>query len=301
MATISIDSEFIAKKTNLKVIGSKKVIEHLGSVDANLNNSITFAESPEYLNNAVSNKNVVAIFTTDKLANLNPLKTMIICDNPRYSFFSFHNYLATDTDFYGLLEKSYISPLAKIHPSAVIAEKGVYIDDYVMIGAHVTVLERTHIEKEAVIQPSSVIGSEGFEYKRIGNQILHVIHTGGVYLEQGVEIGANSCVDKNVFGGYTRLGRDTKLDNLVHIAHGVTVGERCLLAASAMLAGSVRVDDDVFIGPSAVIRDGVHIGKGALVSLGAVVTQDVPPGVKISGNFAIEHGRFINFIKNIPE
>jgi len=163
----------------------------------------------------------------------------------------------------------------------------------------VTVLPHTIIGDEVILRAGSVIGAQGFEFKRIGESILPVAHAGGVRLSDRVEIQANSCVDRSIFGGFTEIGEDTKLDNFVHVAHNVKIGKRCLLAAHAMIAGSVTIGDDVWIGPSAAVSSEITIGDGAYVTLGSVVTRDVAAGQRVTGNFAIDHDKFIAFLRTI--
>jgi UDP-3-O-[3-hydroxymyristoyl] glucosamine N-acyltransferase len=114
-----------------------------------------------------------------------------------------------------------------------------------------------------------------------------------------VELQANCCISKSVFGGFTEIGEDSKFDNMVHIAHNVKMGKRCFAAACAMIAGSVTIGDDVWIGPAAAITSEVDIGDKASITVGSVVSRNVAPGQKVTGNFAIDHDRFIEFIKSI--
>jgi len=95
------------------------------------------------------------------------------------------------------------------------------------------------------------------------------------------------------------VGDDTKTDNFVHIAHNVHLGRGCFLAAHAMVAGSVTMGDEVWIGPSAAISSEITIGSKANITIGAVVTRNVEPGQKVSGNFAIDHTRYMAFLKTI--
>jgi UDP-3-O-[3-hydroxymyristoyl] glucosamine N-acyltransferase len=118
-------------------------------------------------------------------------------------------------------------------------------------------------------------------------------------LERVVEIQSNTCVDKAVFGGFTVVGQGSKVDNLVHIAHNVRLGPRNRVVAGAMVAGSVVTGEDVWIGPMASISSELTVGDRAAVSLGAVVTRSVPADTRVSGNFAIDHARFIAFLKTI--
>ena len=101
-------------------------------------------------------------------------------------------------------------------------------------------------------------------------------------LEDGVEIGANSCVDRAKFGN-TVIGAGTKIDNLVQIAHNVQVGKCCLMAGQAGIAGSTVVGNGVAFGGQAGAIDHMTIGDGAVVGVTSVVTKDVPPGEKVLG------------------
>jgi UDP-3-O-[3-hydroxymyristoyl] glucosamine N-acyltransferase len=114
-----------------------------------------------------------------------------------------------------------------------------------------------------------------------------------------VEVQSNATVDRAIFGGFTEVGMETKLDKAAHFGHNVIAGARCMLAAHCVIGGSTIIGDDVWIGPSAVIRNSIVIGDGARVSLGAVVTRDVDAGGHVSGNFAVDHAQLLNFIRTI--
>jgi UDP-3-O-[3-hydroxymyristoyl] glucosamine N-acyltransferase len=105
-------------------------------------------------------------------------------------------------------------------------------------------------------------------------------------------------VDRALFGGFTEIGDDTVVDNLVQVAHGVSIGRRCRIVACAAVGGSSIIGNDVWIGPNAIISSAIRIGDGARVSLGSVVIRDVPPGGRVSGNFAIDHERFMKLFKD---
>lgn len=190
-----------------------------------------------------------------------------------------------------------VSPLAKIAHDVSIAA-GCVIGS-ATIGAGSVLGPGCHIGDDVVLgercvlQPGVVIGAPGFGFERdeTGSPV-RVPHLGTVALGDDVEVGANACIDRATIGE-TSIGARTKIDNLVHIAHNVSIAEECLIAASAVVAGSARVGQGVWIGPSAVISDGITIGDGASVSLGAVVVRDVAPGTRVSGNFAVDHDRFM--------
>jgi len=233
-------------------------------------------------------------------------QAVIRVNNPRRAFAKTMQY------FYKPLKKIGIESTAVLGANCLLGNE-IYIGHHVVIGDNVVIGNETvirdnvsicsdsRIGNNCIIHCGVVIGADGFGYELENDgQIIKFPQIGGVTIGDRVEIGANACIDRGALTD-TNIGNDTKVDNLVHIAHGVKIGKRCLVIAFAMLGGSSVVEDDVFIGPSVAIRDGVHIGKEASVSMGAVVTRDVPPGSKVTGNFAIEHGRFINYIKSIPE
>ena len=289
----------VQNKGNIELIRDGG-FESLGFVTHNNPKQLVYIEEPKYLSMLLRKSNISCIVTTEELIPSIPKELGIaISKNPRRAFYEIHNYLAKDTDFYWKHFKTEIASNAKIHPTAYVAERNVRIGEGCKIGPNVTILENAILENDIIIRAGGVISTEGFEFKRIEKEIMPVIHAGGVLLHNRVEIQANCCVSKAVFGGFTEIGEDTKLDNLIHIAHNVIIGKRCLLAACAMVAGSATIGNDVWIGPSASISSEVEIGDGASITLGSVVTKNVAQGQRVTGNFAIDHDKFIAFLKTI--
>jgi UDP-3-O-[3-hydroxymyristoyl] glucosamine N-acyltransferase len=272
----------------------------LGLVTHDRSGLLVFLEHEQHLARLLDNPKISCVITTPDLAEKLPSRLAVaITGNPRKIFYEFHNDLVTNTDFYWQSFSTVISPGAHIHSSAYVAEKNVRIGNGTVIEAGVTVLERSIIGDNVLLRAGCTVGSQGFEFKRIGGQILPVAHGGGVRLHDRVEIQANCALSRSVFGGYTEIGEDTKLDNLIHIAHNVRIGKRCLLAASVMVAGSVVMGDDVWVGPGASISSEVTIGDGASITIGSVVTRDVAAGERVTGNFAIPHDKFVAFLRSI--
>ena len=273
-------------------------IESLGFASHVRSRMLVFAESKKFYRVAARNPQVACIITTAELANSGDANLPhLITQVPRAAFYTIHKYLASKTNFYWNDFPSEISPDAQIHPAAIVAPRNVRIGPGSVIEPGATILERSVIGQEVVIRAGATIGSQGFQFERIGERILAVPHGGGVRLCDRVEIQANCTIDLAVFGGFTEIGEDTKLDNLIHVAHAVQIGKRCLIAASAMIAGSTFVGDDVWIGPGARVSDHLTIGSGARITLGAVVVRDVKPGQCVSGNFAVEHSRFMEHFR----
>jgi len=192
-----------------------------------------------------------------------------------------------------------IAPTAAVGPHAVIAA-GVTIGAHCVIGANVTVGENSQIGEHTrldsnvviyhncrigsccIIQANSTIGATGFGYAYIDGQHRLIPHNGGVIIEDGVEIGANSCVDRAKFGN-TVIGAGTKIDNLVQIAHNVQIGKLCLLAGQVGIAGSVQIGNGVIFGGQSGIVDNKTVGDGAIFCATSVSIADIPPGQTVLG------------------
>jgi len=259
---------------------------------------LVFVENAKYIS-ALDKKYVSCVICTPALSEQIGREFAVATTNlPRKSFYDIHNYLVAD-GFYLKLNETFVSPTAKINKTAYIAKENIHIGHNCVIEPNVTIFPNTWIGDNVVIRAGSIIGSEGFQFARINKEIIPINHAGGVWISDRVEIQSNCCVDKSVFGGYTTLGEDTKLDNLVHISHNVIIGKRCLIAACVMIAGSAKLGDDIWVGPAAIISSEVMIGNGASITIGAVVTKEVAPGQRVTGHFAIEHKRFIEFMKTI--
>lgn len=131
---------------------------------------------------------------------------------------------------------------------------------------------------------NNTIGGDGFGYAREEDgALIKIPHAGNVVIEENVEIGSNTCIDRAVVGS-TVIGAGTKIDNLVHIAHGVKIGKNCLIAAGAVIGGSCEIGDNCNIWVHASIKNKVKIGNGVTVGMGAVVLKDVPDGATVVGN-----------------
>lgn len=238
----------------------------------------------KYLAQLAENVHIACVITTRHLAGHVPERMAIaVCADPMSAFYRVHGHLLAETDFYWRGFPTETAPEAKIHPTAHVAPRDVRIGRGTTIGPHAVILERSIIGEDCVIGPGVVIGGEGFEPKWVQGKHLVVPHAGGVRLHDRVEIQANSHVAKAVFGSFTEIGADTKLDALVHVAHNVRIGQGCEVAAAAMIAGSSTIGDRVWVGPSAVICSDTKIGDRAFVAIGAVVVKDVAPDTRVMG------------------
>lgn len=177
---------------------------------------------------------------------------------------------------------STIGERSVVMPHAVIGA-GVTIGADCVIHAQVSIREDVTLGDRVILQDAAVIGSDGYGFARRTDGTHHKIpQVGRVVIEDDVEIGAHSAVDRPAVGE-TRIGAGSKIDNLVQIAHGVKIGRRVLLAAQVGIAGSTTIEDDaVFAGQSGAVGH-VRVGKGSIVTAKSGVTHDLAPGSAVSG------------------
>jgi acyl-[acyl carrier protein]--UDP-N-acetylglucosamine O-acyltransferase len=291
-----IDLKSFADACHIEIIRNAP-IENLGLL-FNRNKAVLapFYDS-RYLAELERNKGISMVFTTPSLLALVPAdRGIATCADPLDSFYTLHGILLK-AGHYGASVANEIACDARIHPTACIAERDVRIGAGSVIGPGAIIWERSIIGKNSVIGAGTVIGGEGFEVRKVGGRQIAVPHGGGVRIGSHVTIHSNTVVDRALFGGFTEIGDDTVIDNLVHVAHGVSIGRRCRIVAGAVVCGATVVGDDVWIGPNATVSSAIHVGDGARVSLGAVVIRDVPPGSCVSGNFAVDHTLFVRLFK----
>jgi UDP-3-O-[3-hydroxymyristoyl] glucosamine N-acyltransferase len=201
-----------------------------------------------------------------------------------------------------------ISKGAKIGAGTVIAA-GCKIGQDVIIGKdckldeNVVVYYRCTIGNCCFISAGAVIGATGFGYYFIDGQHRLIPHTGGVIIEDCVEIGANSCVDRAKFGN-TIIGAGSKIDNLVQVAHNVVVGKCCILVSQVGIAGSCKLGNGVILGGQVGLKDHITIGDMTQVGAQAGVMTDIGPNERVAGSPAIdikEKARQVLIEQKLPE
>ncbi|MGK7931395.1 MAG: UDP-3-O-(3-hydroxymyristoyl)glucosamine N-acyltransferase [Microcystaceae cyanobacterium] len=189
-----------------------------------------------------------------------------------------------------------------IHPNVVIYPE-VQIGDRTILHANCTIHERSQIGIGCVIHSGCVVGAEGFGFVPIPDGWFKMEQSGYVVLEDGVEMGCNSAVDRPAVGE-TRIGQNTKVDNMVHIGHGCQIGENCALAGQVGLAGGVNVGNRVILAGQVGIANQAKLGDGVIASAQTGIHNDVAAGEVVSGSPSMPHSLFLKVsavYKRLPE
>ena len=301
----------IAELIGGKVIGDEKLkISGLKSLDEAREGDLTFLANSKYL--AVAKKTKASAILTTKDIKL-PGKSVIQTDNPSLAF----------TKIASLVFQNGLPPLKGVHPSAVLASNvklagkvalgayvviegpteiqegtliypGCYIGPRVKIGSecliypNVTIREGSVIGNRVKIHSGTVIGSDGFGYEQIDGEHVKIPQHGIVEVQDDVEIGANVTIDRARFDK-TLIGRGTKIDNLVQIAHNVNIGENCIVIAQVGISGSTKIGKNSILAGQAGVAGHLTIGEGSIIAAQSGVTKSLPPLSKVSGYPAKPH------------
>ncbi len=190
-----------------------------------------------------------------------------------------------------------------VHPHAIIGP-GAQIGSDCVIHSGVSIRERVRVGDRVVVQDGAVIGSDGFGFaKRPDGTHQKIPQVGGVVIEDDVDIGANATIDRPAVGE-TRIGAGTKIDNLVQIAHGVTIGRNVLMAAQVGIAGSTRIEDSVTLAGQVGVSGHITIGKGTVATAQSGIPNSVEAGSFISGYPAISNRDWLKssaVFRKLPE
>jgi len=239
-------------------------------------------------------------------------KTYIYCTNPNVVFSKIVKIFSPPSPEYthGIhtsanVDKSAVIPSScHIGPNVVIERDvnignntrilaGTYIGEGTKIGdncfvyPNCVIRERVQIGNNVIIHPGVCIGSDGFGYESTSSGIVKIPQVGSVRIDDDVEIGANSTIDRARFGT-TWIKKGVKIDNLVQVALNVEVGENSMLIGQCGIAGSAKIGSGVIIAGQAGISHGLKVGNGALIAGQAGVTQDVPEGARWGGTPAMD-------------
>jgi UDP-3-O-[3-hydroxymyristoyl] glucosamine N-acyltransferase len=285
-------SEIIDKLPVVEAIGDlSKNVRHVVSATAGIgvDDSIVWVSDKNESIIGSIQKGTVICSSAVRRESFHEGCTYLIVTHPRQYFASMVKTFFFEKEVPAISENAFIDSSAVIGKNAmiragVVIEKNSVIGDDCSIDSNTVIKKGTVIGNRVKIGANSTIGGDGFGYERDDSgQFEFIPHIGNVVIEDDVEIGNNTAIDRAVLGS-TYLRRNVKVDNLVHIAHGVEIGENSLIIANAMVAGSTSIGKNVWVAPSASILNKLKVGDNALVGMGAVVVKNVEPSQTIVGN-----------------
>ena len=199
-------------------------------------------------------------------------------------------------------ERTRIGDRTIILPGVVIGPD-VTIGQRCLVYPNVVIREETQIGDQVILHAGAVIGDDGFGFITRAGQHEKVPQLGRVVIEDDVEIGANTCIDRAT-AGVTIIRRGSRIDNLVQVAHNVSIGRNSILCAQVGIAGSTTVGDDVTLAGQVGIAGHIRVGDGAKVGGQSGVTKSVPPGTEVSGFPATPHHlakRIYGAMRQLPD
>lgn len=195
-----------------------------------------------------------------------------------------------------LSRSALIAPTAFIGKGAVVGDHsqigpGVHIGEGVQVGAHCRIHDNVTLLKTIVgdhvhIHSGARVGSEGFGFVNEGPEILDIPHLGRVIIKDGVRIGANTTIDRGVFGD-TLIEESTRIDNLVQIAHNVHLGKGCIIVSQVGISGSTHIGDFSIVAGQAGLTGHLKIGKKVTIAAQSGVMRDIPDGETVGGTPAV--------------
>ncbi len=307
--------------------GADAEITGVAAIEAAVPGEITFIANPKYAAAARTTR-ASAIIVEEGFPALENDRPSLRTTNPQYA------YARAAEIFYRPVEyERGVHPTAAVHPTARIGRNAslgahVVIDAEVEIGenctllphvviyrgvkigrnffahSHVAVRENCRIGDNVLLHNGVVIGSDGFGFAKDDHGRWYKIpQSGKVVIEDDVEIQANCCIDRASLGE-TRIGRNTKIDNLTHVAHNCTVGENSMLCAQVGLAGSTEVGSNVILAGQVGVAGHCRIGDGVVVTAQSGTHGDIAPGAMVSGSPAFDHKqwrRSVAIFARLPE
>ncbi|WP_422420014.1 DapH/DapD/GlmU-related protein [Pseudomonas sp. GZD-222] len=262
----------------------------LDEVDTITPGSLVYCQALHYLQKAAKNPHISAVVCPPALAVelADTGKAIIIADDPRHTFFELYLRLKVSGDILPQMDFG-IGEDCRIHPSAVVSPK-TKLGNRVVIGAHSVIEDYCELGDDVEIAANVVIGAEGLlTLRQADGRLLRVSHAGGVTISEGCQVLSGAVIAKSLFRRFTFIGPHSQVGIMTNIGHGAHVGKACVVSGNSVIAGRSRLEDRVWVGTSASVAQGLVVGEGAQIKMGAVVVADVPPGAVMSGNFAVNH------------
>jgi len=289
--------ERLAREIGGTVLGDGTLlVTGIAPLDAARAGDLTFVTNPRYADQALSTQ-ASAILCGGEIPGA--AKPLLLVPNPYAALAKLINlFHPVKPQVPGIQPGAWVDPKARVHPlasvfpgatvsaGAVVGPRsilypGVFIGVQAVVGedcllySNVTLRENCRLGNRVVLQPGAVVGSDGFGFAPDGDQYVKIPQVGNVVIEDDVELGANVCVDRAVLGT-TKIGRGSKLDNLIQVGHNVVIGENTVMAALTGISGSTQVGNHVVMGGQVGIAGHLKIGNRVTLATRTGVMEDLP-------------------------
>ena len=298
----------LAEMVNGTVLGdAERKISGVNSLALATAQDVSFLSTIKYLNKMESSKAGIILIGQNIKAEPGEKRTYIVCEDADKSFGKLCNLFTPEPIHYepGIAPGAFVhptavvDPTASIGPNAVIQEGatvgkntvicgGAYIGHFAQVGdncfisANVSIMHYCVLGNRIIIHPGAAIGGDGFGFTPTFRGLVKVPQNGIVQIDDDVEIGANSTIDRARFGK-TWIKKGVKIDNMVHIAHNVIVGNSSVLIGQCGIAGSVEIGCGVVVSAQAGINGHITLGDGCKIAGASAVQHSVPPGATMIG------------------
>jgi UDP-3-O-[3-hydroxymyristoyl] glucosamine N-acyltransferase len=312
----------LAQLVGGEVIGDGGVkIVGVAPIEEARKGEITFVAHPRYLPK-LNQTEASAVIVSPKVSEVD--KPLLRVANPYLAFAKILQiYTQRPYEPRGVDQRAWVSPTAKlgervsIYPfvyvgdhveigNRVILFPGVFVGDNAVIGddtliyPNVSIYEGCRIGKRVILHSGVVIGSDGFGFARNGKRSVKIPQVGIVEIGDDVEIGANTTVDRAAMGK-TIIKRGVKIDNLVQVAHSVTIGEDSIIVAQVGIAGSTKIGTNVILAGQVGVSDHIEIGDNVMVGPQSGVAKDIPPNQVVTGSPSIPHKDYLKAVITFPK
>ena len=285
----------IADKINGQLVGSDKKIVEVSEIDSGKSKSLSFIDNPLYLKCYSTTECGALIVSKDFKPSDRKNISLIKVDNPRlgllkaiqiiYKNQTSQEPTSKDTSF--IHNDASIGDNFRLGSNCVISTD-VSIGDNVVLHNNVVIEKGSIVGDNTIIQSGTVIGSDGFGTVLDKEEHLNFPHIGNVVIGRDVWIGSNVSIDRGTIGD-TVIGDNTKIDNIVQIAHNVKIGKSCLIVSGTAIAGTTAIGNNVSIGGQVGITGHLKIGDNCLIGAKSLVTKSFAKGLFLSGNPAKIH------------
>jgi UDP-3-O-[3-hydroxymyristoyl] glucosamine N-acyltransferase len=298
-----LSAKTIADIIDAKCIGNENtVILGMNEVHIVEKGDLTFVDNPKYYTKAL-NSAATAIIIDKSDVEIPEGKVLLVSNDPLMSFNKLTEMFAPFRPATkAIADDAVIGEGTVIQPLVFIGHD-VQIGKNCIIHSNVSINDHTIIGDNVIVNSGAVISSEAYYFQRRDNVFHKFLSSGGVKLDDNVEIGANCTVDRGVTG-LTTIGEGTKLDNLVHLGHDTIIGKNCLIGAHSVIAGVTTIEDNVIVWGEVAINKDITIGAGAVILATSAVDKNLEPGKVYFGAPAIEASkkwREMVALKKLPD